>query len=60
MKKLITCLVGAMLILNLIGCGTLVLAQTAKAAGETKLVLDFEDTSIWMSENDNPFTVQKK
>ena len=33
-------------------------AQTAKPAGETKLVNGFEDASIWSSENDSPFEAQ--
>ncbi|KPJ54652.1 MAG: hypothetical protein AMS16_04570 [Planctomycetes bacterium DG_58] len=30
-------------------------AQVAKPVGETKVVIDFEDASIWKSENDSPF-----
>ncbi len=33
-------------------------AQVAKPVGETKLVCDFEDASIWQSENASPFEAQ--
>ena len=32
-------------------------AQIAKPVGETKLVIDFDDASIWVSENASPFAV---
>ncbi|HUW55735.1 MAG TPA: beta-galactosidase trimerization domain-containing protein [Planctomycetota bacterium] len=46
-----TVLVGALALLLASGAS----AQTAKPVGETKLVIDFEDAAIWMSENDSPF-----